>query len=107
MEFVRQEPVVVGGNVVSINLGATEVDGVYTAYVDANVAIPAEEQKALESWTQEELDTFSTTAATNENFTSILANQINNQKGANADGSVDYWNMNVISAPFLTFPFQE
>ena len=107
MEFVRQEPVVSENKVVSINLGAVEVDGVYTAYVDANIVISSEQQKGIDDWTQAELDTFSETAATNENFASTLANQLNNQKGAGADGSVDYWNMNTIDTPLMKFPFQE
>ena len=82
MEFVRKEPFVKDNKVVSIVVGATEVDGDYSAYIDIVCQIDEEDQKALSAWTESEVDDFCDECAEDHDWQTILGAQIQSKKDA-------------------------
>jgi len=82
MDFVRKEPFVKDNKVVSIVVGATEVDGDYSAYIDRSCPIDAADQKALSAWTESEVDDFCDECAEHHNWQEILDTAIQGKKDA-------------------------
>ena len=82
MEFVRKEPFVKDNKVVSIVVGATEVDGDYSAYIDMGCQIYEADQKALSAWTESEVDDFCDNCAEDNDWQTALDSQIQSKKDA-------------------------
>lgn len=82
MEFVRKEPFVKDNKVVSIVVGATEVDGDYSAYIDTVCQIYEADQKALSAWTESEVDDFCDECAEDNDWQTVLDNQVQAKKDA-------------------------
>ena len=82
MDFVRKEPFVKDNKVVSIVVGATEVDGDYSAYIDRVCQIDEEDQKALSAWTESEVDDFCDECAEEHNWQETLDNQVQAKSNA-------------------------
>lgn len=59
-EFSRIEPVLdrATGNVISWVIGMTATKGTYSAYIDAEVPVPKEEQRPLADWTEQDIADF-------------------------------------------------
>ena len=69
MEFVTKQPFVNSTTkVVSVTIGAKEVDGNYTAWIEKVCPIDEAEQKSLELWTEAELTTLCDDTATAEDW---------------------------------------
>ena len=86
MEFVRKEPFIKDGKVVSIVVGATETDGDHSAYIDTVCHIDEADQKALSDWTEDELDAFLSACAVDKDWESVLSGQIQARKDAPISG---------------------
>ena len=82
MEFIRKEPFVKDNKVVSIVVGATEIDGDYSAYIDASCSIDEADQKALSAWTESEVDDFCDECAEDHDWQTALDSQIQSKKDA-------------------------
>jgi hypothetical protein len=82
MDFVRKEPFVKDSKVVSIVVGATEVDGDYSAYIDRVCQIDEEDQKALSAWTESEVDDFCDECAEDHDWQATLNAAIQGKKDA-------------------------
>ena len=82
MDFTRKEPFVKDNKVVSIVVGATEVDGDYSAYIDTVCQIDEEDQKALSAWTESEVDDFCDECAEDHDWQTALDSQIQSKKDA-------------------------
>ena len=82
MDFVRKEPFVKGNKVVSITVGATEVDGDYSAYIDRVCKIDEADQKALSAWTKSEVDDFCDECAEDNNWQETLDNRVQSKRDA-------------------------
>mgnify|MGYP003139442321 CR=1 FL=1 len=80
MNFTRKEPFVKDNKVISIVVGATEVDGDYSAYIDTPCSIDEVDQKALSEWTSSELDAFCSQCAVDHNWQEMLDSSIQSQK---------------------------
>ena len=92
MDFHRQEPYVIetdpegesgDGKVVSIVIGAKEIDGDFSAEIVATIDITEVDQKLLSEWSESDVTTFCTQYATDNGWQAILDAQIANDK-ANA-----------------------
>ena len=82
MDFVRKEPFVKDSKVVSIVVGATEVDGDYSAYIDTSCPIDAADQKALSAWTESEVDNFCDDCAEEHDWQTVLDHEVQAKKDA-------------------------
>ena len=81
MEFVTKRPFVNSTTkVVSVTIGAKEVDGEYSAAIEKSVDIAAAEQKSLGEWTEAELTTLCNDTATADGWQAILDGDIAAQK---------------------------
>ena len=81
MEFVTKRPFVNSTTkVVSVTIGAKEVDGEYSAAIEKSVDIAAAEQKSLGEWTEAELTTLCNDTATAEDWQAKLDADIAVQK---------------------------
>ena len=81
MEFVTKRPFVNSTTkVVSVTIGAKEVDGEYSAAIEKSVDIAAAEQKSLGEWTEAELTTLCNDTATADGWQALLDAQIADQK---------------------------
>ena len=81
MEFTNRQPFVNSSNeVVSITISAKEVDGDYTATIEKVHTIAEAEQKLLPDWTEAEVETLSTSIATEQGWQAILDAKIAEQK---------------------------
>ena len=81
MEFVTKQPFVNSTTkVVSVTIGAKEVDGNYIAWIEKVCSIAEAEQKSLELWTEAELTTLCNDTATAEDWQAKLDADIAVQK---------------------------
>ena len=81
MEFVTKQPFVNSTTkVVSVTIGAKEVDGDFTAWIEKSVDIAEAGQKSLELWTDAELTTLCNKTATAEDWQVKLDADIAAQK---------------------------
>ena len=89
MDFHRQEPYVIetdpegesgDGKVVSVVIGAKEIDGDFSAEIVATVDIAEVDQKLLSEWSESDVTTFCTQYATDNGWQAILDAQIANDK---------------------------
>ena len=81
MEFVTKQPFVNSTTkVVSVTIGAKEVDGNYIAWIEKVCSIAEAEQKSLELWTEAELTTLCNDTATADGWQALLDAQIADQK---------------------------
>ena len=81
MEFTTRQPYVNSSDkVVSVTIGAKEVDGEYSAEVEKSCSIAEAEQKILADWTEAEIDALCTSTATEQNWQAKLNADIAAQK---------------------------
>ena len=81
MEFTTRQPYVNSSDkVVSVTIGAKEVDGEYSAEVEKSCSIAEAEQKLLTNWTEAEIDALCTSTATEQNWQAKLNADIAAQK---------------------------
>ena len=81
MEFTIRQPYVNSSDkVVSVTIGAKEVDGEYSAEVEKSCSIAEAEQKLLTNWTEAEIDALCTSTATEQNWQAKLNADIAAQK---------------------------
>jgi len=81
MEFVRKEPYVNSTTeVVSIKIGAREVDGDYSAQIEKFCPIAEAEQKSLADWTESDVVALCNSTAAEEDWQAILNADIAGQK---------------------------
>ena len=92
MEFTNRQPFVNSSNkVVSITISAKEVDGDYTATIEKVHTIAEAEQKLLPDWTEAEVETISTTFATEQGWQDKLNADIAAQKEKPEAGYFYFW----------------
>ena len=81
MEFITKQPYVNSSNkVVSVTIGAKEIDGDYSADIEKSCSIVEAEQKLLPDWTEAELDALCTSTATEQDWQVKLNADIAAQK---------------------------
>ena len=94
MEFTIRQPYVNSSDkVVSITIGAIEVDGEYSADIEKSCSIAEAEQKLLTDWTESDIDAFCTSTATEQGWQAILDANIETQKEEKPVASFfPFWN---------------
>tara|TARA_R100001086_G_scaffold143865_1_gene75792 strand:+ start:496 stop:789 length:294 start_codon:yes stop_codon:yes gene_type:complete len=81
MNFVRKEPHVNSNNeVVIVKIGATEVDGDYSAQIEKLCFIAEEDQKPLTDWTEADVVSLYNSTSSEEDWQTILNADIEAQK---------------------------
>ena len=69
-------PSVQNDKVVSVNIRASETDGTNRVDTDQNWLIAEEDQKALSSWSQSDLDAVTAAATTHYGWVALLSAQL-------------------------------